>query len=126
MFGKPQWFCKKTVGWGLRPVDWRGWVYAMVWAAVICVPFVSLLVQSKVIESLIWVVAMMAAMLWDVRSVMRDIDAPAEQVAEVAEVIEAEEAEVDAGEDDVLIIDEDTEPDPRYFATRSYDLHLGR
>ena len=32
-------------------------------------------------------------------------------------------AEVD---EDVLIIDEDTEPDPDYFTTRSYDLHVRR
>ncbi len=30
MFGNPAWFRKKTVGWGLRPVSWKGWLYAAV------------------------------------------------------------------------------------------------
>ena len=37
MFGKPQWFREKKLGWGLTPVTWQGWVYALVWAAVLVV-----------------------------------------------------------------------------------------
>lgn len=114
MFGKPEWFQKKTVGWGLRPVTWKGWGYALVWASVICVPFVALLANAKVVESLIWVVAMMFALLWDVQHVMRDLDVP------MAEIHDADD------EDDVLIIDEDTQPDPAFFATQSFDLHVRR
>jgi hypothetical protein len=119
MFGKPEWFEKKSVGWGIKPVNWRGWAYAMVWMGVLCIPFVLLLAQAKVWESLIWVVVMMFALLWDVRHVRQAYDAPAEAV-----IVEPEEVVEEA--DDVLIIDEDTEPDPAHFATRSYDLHVRR
>ena len=119
MFGKPEWFQKKSVGWGLRPLVWKGWLYAMLWAGVICIPFIALLANVKIVEALIWVVVMIFALLWDVQHVMREIDAPV--VAEEATVIEI--AEVEAVDDDVLVIDDDTQPDPAYFATRSYDLH---
>lgn len=109
MFGKPEWFRKKSVGWGVRPVTWKGWLYGVLWAGVICIPFIALLAHAKVLESLIWVVVMMFAMLWDVQGVMREMDIPT--------------AEID---EDLLVIDEDTEPDPAYFATRSYDLHVPR
>ncbi len=114
MFGKPDWFRKKNVGWGLRPVLWQGWAYSLFWASVICVPFVALIVYGKIVESLVWVVVMMFALLWDVRHVMQEMETPAD--AEVA----------DEGEDDVLIIDENTQPDPAFFATRSFDLHARR
>ena len=114
MFGKPQWFRKKTVGWGLRPVSWKGWGYALSWAAVICVPFIALLVHHKLFESLVWVVAMMFALLWDVQQVMRELGRPTRHDADLL---------IDS---DILIIDEDTQPDPTHHATRSYDLHVGR
>ncbi len=120
MFGNPDWFRKKNVGWGLRPVQRQGWVYVLLWASAICVPFVALMVCGKVVESLVWVTAMMVALLWDVRKVIRDMDAPLD--AEIASV----DAEAGKEADDVLIIDEDTQPDPAFFATRSFDLHVRR
>ncbi len=108
MFGKPEWFRKKNIGWGLRPVSWKGWLYAMAWAAVICVPFILLVANRQLIESLVWAVVMMFALLWDVQHVMRELKKTRFEDA------------------DVLIIDEDTEPDPSHFATRSYDLHVRR
>ena len=75
MFGKPHWFRKKTVGWGLRPVSGRAGGMLFAWAAVICVPFIALLVHHKLFESLVWVVAMMFALLWDVQQVMRELSA---------------------------------------------------
>ncbi len=108
MFGKPEWFREKKVGWGLRPVSWKGWLYAIVWAAVICGPFMALLASQLLIESLVWAVVMMFALLWDVQHVRRELNRTRHEDA------------------DVLIIDEDTEPDPTYFATRSYDLHVRR
>ena len=74
MFGKPGWFRQKTVGWGLRPVSWKGWLYAVVWAGVISVPFIGLLANHLLFESLVWVVVMMVALLWDVQQVRRDMD----------------------------------------------------
>ena len=105
MFGNPEWFRMKTVSWGLHPVTWRGWLYASMWTGAICIPFVALLVNAKVLESLIWVVVMMAALLWDVKQVMRQMAAGSDL------------------EEDVLIIDENTSPDPSSFTTHSYDLH---
>lgn len=107
MFGNPVWFRKKTVGWGLRPVSWKGWLYAAAWVAVICAPFIALLACHLVLESLVWVVVMMVALLWDVRQVRRGVDMARKDDAA-----------------DILVIDENTEPDPAYYATRSYDFRL--
>jgi hypothetical protein len=107
MFGKPAWFRKKSVGWGLRPVSWRGWLYALTWVGVICLPFAVLLASQRVFESLIWVGAMMGALLWDVRQVILQMDGAG------------------AGdESEILVIDEHTEPPASRLATRSYDLRM--
>lgn len=109
MFGNPVWFRKKNVGWGLRPVSWKGWLYAALWTAVICLPFIGLLAYHLLIESLIWVVIMMVALLCDVRQIRRGME----------QARRSDPA-------DILVIDENTAPDPSYCATRSYDLHLRR
>ena len=88
----PSGFREKKVGWGLRPVSWKGWLYAIVWAAVICGPFMAMLASHLLIESLVWAVVMMFALLWDVQHVRRELNGTPHEEA------------------DVLIIDEDTEP----------------
>ena len=107
MFGNPGWFRKKTVGWGLRPVSWKGWMYAAIWVGVICIPFIGLLACHLLFESLVWAVVMMVALLWDVHHIRRGMDTARKD-----------------REEDILVIDEDTEPDPSYYATRSYDLRV--
>jgi hypothetical protein len=107
MFGKPAWFRKRTVRWGLRPVSWKGWLYAAVWVAVIGVPFIGLVANHLFFESVVWVVVMMLALVWDVRQVRREMDA-----------VQGDSSP------EVMVIDEHTEPDPSYFATRSYDFRL--
>lgn len=111
MFGKSAWFRTKKVGWGIRPVCWQGWLYVGLWAAVIGLPFVALMVSQLWFESLIWAAIMMGALVWDVRQVRCELDAPPQALEEPV---------------DVLFIDENTAPDPAYFATRSYDLHARR
>jgi len=111
MFGKSDWFCTKRVGWGVRPVCWQGWLYAVVWAAVIGMPFIGLMLSNLWFEALIWTAIMMGALVWDVRQVRRELETPHHSLEEPL---------------DVLFIDENTVPDPAYFATRSYDLHARR
>ena len=45
MFGKPHWFRPKRFGWGLTPVTWQGWVYVLVWIAVLLGAYLLLLTQ---------------------------------------------------------------------------------
>ena len=35
MFGRPHWFRKRQVGWGLVPLCWQAWVYGVTWYGVI-------------------------------------------------------------------------------------------
>ena len=104
MFGNPTWFRKKSRGWGLAPVTWPGWVYTGTWTAAVCLPFVALVASHRVIEAVIWVAVSMTALMWDVRQVIKGINRRER-------------------DEDVLIIDETTQPDPPHLATRAYDLH---
>jgi hypothetical protein len=135
MFGNPEWFRKKSVGWGLRPVCWRGWIYVVVWVAVICVPFIALLASHLLPEALIWVAVTFGVLLWDVRQAMRELTSPKKEssAADASDEVLTEQAAGAARKsantedaDDVMVIDENTEPDPAYFNTRSYDFHWRR
>lgn len=101
MFGKPAWFKKKTIGWGLVPTRWQGWGYTAAWTSIIALPFIALVSRSLVWEALIWMGASIAALVFDVRRVMRAMDGDT---------------------DDVFVIDED-ETGSR-LATRQFDMRL--
>jgi hypothetical protein len=73
MFGKPDWFRLKTVGWGLRPVTWRGWAYAAAWIGVIAAPFVLLLARHQAPEALVWLTATLGTLGWDVHGIRKEI-----------------------------------------------------
>jgi hypothetical protein len=110
MFGKPEWFEAKKIGWGLRPVTWQGWAYTGAWASAIGVPFVALLANSGFWESLVWMAASIGLLVWDVRQIRREL--PGSQKAD------------SPPEDDVLYIG-DEEPGQR-LATARFDMELRR
>lgn len=118
MFGKPAWFRKKSLGWGLRPVVWQGWLYSLAWTAVICGPFIALVAAAKIVEALIWIAVMMLALLWDVRQVLRQME-PRRRSAS-RDAVDAEVVE------DVLFIDDKSIPDLTSQPAGRYDLHAGR
>ena len=102
MFGKPEWFRVKTVGWGLSPIRWQGWAYTAAWAAVIAIPFLALLTQIRLLESVVWVAFGIGMLVWDVRKIRQSLTPKLK--------------------DDVFVIDEDTEPIS--LNTRRFDMHL--
>lgn len=75
MFGKPEWFKKKVFGWGLNPVCWQGWVYALVWSAVVSLPFIYMILNQMVIQGVIWLIAGIGGMIYDVNLIMQAMDA---------------------------------------------------
>jgi hypothetical protein len=107
MFGKPEWFRDKKIGWGLVPIAWQGWVYTAAWGAVISGPFLLLASQHKGLEAGIWMGAMMASLFWDVRQIKRARNAPP----------------VAAKKEPVLYIGDD---DVRSVSTKNLDLQLRR
>ena len=74
MFGKPEWFVPKKFGWGLRPVTKEGWIYTGAWVAVLCLPFVILIMTTGWVEAVIWMVAMMAFLVIDVELIIREME----------------------------------------------------
>jgi hypothetical protein len=67
MFAKSEWFKPRTRGWGLRPRTWHGWLYAVVWCAVIALPFCAFVAVGRVPEAVIWMFVSGGLMVWDVR-----------------------------------------------------------
>ena len=102
MFGKPQWFQVKTVGWTLSPAAWQGWAYNAIWSFAIGAPFLLLFVSGKPVESLVWLGASMGGLYADMRGVRRAMQGRME--------------------DDVLVIEDDTlapETDEFQFSVRA-------
>ena len=104
MFGKPEWFRKKKIGWGLTPITWQGWVYALTWAAVLTLPFTLLVMRHQAVEAMVWLAAASGLLIYDVRHVLASMKPPAPV-------------------DDVLYIG-DEEPARERWATRNYDFQL--
>lgn len=102
MFGKPDWFKEKRIGWGITPICRQGWGYTAVWVGVLTMPFVLLISQHLVFESLVWLAAAMGALVWDVRQIL---------------------AAMRPADEDVLYIEE-TETVSEQFATRNFDFRL--
>ena len=73
MFGCPEWFREKRIGWGLTPVTWQGWLYTLVWCGLIAAPFVLLTASGRVPEALVWMGVSVGTLVWDVRQVLASL-----------------------------------------------------
>ena len=71
MFGKPHWFRPKTFGWGLTPITWQGWVYTLGWCLLLIGPFNLLLLRGQSVEAVVWLVAAIGLLVWDVYGILR-------------------------------------------------------
>lgn len=94
MFGKPEWFVPKRFGWGLTPITWQGWAYAIAWVAVIAAPFVVLLIGRGVFEAMIWMVVMVGFLFMDVHMILRSMKR-LEEEKEVFRIMDDEETRHD-------------------------------
>ena len=103
MFGKPDWFKKKRFGWGITPIRWQGWVYTATWIGVLIIPFLLLIGQHLMVESLLWLIAAMGTFVWDVRQILSAMRSVAK--------------------DDVLYIGESETPSEQ-FPTRNFEFRL--
>ena len=73
MFGKAHWFRPKTIGWGLVPITWQGWMYTTAWSGVAVIPFLVLLGRHQPLEALIWMGLMIGGLVFDVWHILRSI-----------------------------------------------------
>ncbi len=76
MFGKPHWFRAKKIGWGLVPIRWQGWIYAVSWAAGIALPFMLLVARHQPLEAAAWLALAVSALTYDVWQILRVIRPP--------------------------------------------------
>jgi hypothetical protein len=111
MFGKPNWFRPKAIGWGLCPVTWQGWAYTAAWSAAIAGPFVMLLASGKAAEAFIWMGLGLGGLVYDVRQILLAMNPPKSAPA----------ASAGKADDNVLYILDDSQTHRR-VATRGFNL----
>jgi hypothetical protein len=112
MFGKPQWFRAKAIGWGVTPTSWQGWAYSALWVAAIAGPFVLLLGRGQPLEAMAWAGLGIGALAYDVRQILLAMNPPK---------IVSETSVAAPREDNVLYIMDDEQTHPR-VATRGFNL----
>ncbi|PHS17703.1 MAG: hypothetical protein COA78_02975 [Blastopirellula sp.] len=71
--GKPNWFRPKTIGWGLTPVTWQGWLYTLYWALFLCVPFTYFLATENFILAGVWEVCGIGYLSYDAYCILQKI-----------------------------------------------------
>jgi hypothetical protein len=119
MFGKPEWFRPKRIGWGLVPITWQGWAYTAGWVLVIAAPFWVLTERHQPVEATTWLLFGIAALVYDVREILRGIRNPAAATSATA---------VNSGpapqKDDSILYIHDSAVATAPVATRNYRLRL--
>ena len=118
MFGNPQWFRPKTLGWGLIPIRWQGWAYTAAWSSAIGLPFLVLVGRNQVLEALVWVSLSLSALTYDVWHILRAFRQPQVGAAGPA-------AGRTSPRDDKVLYILDSQPG-QPVATRNYNLQLRR
>ena len=116
MFGNPQWFRPKAIGWGLVPVSFKGWLYTGGWIGAIAVPFLLLISRGQALEAFAWMTLGGGALAYDVRQILRSF--------RVTQSVTATVAAPPKREDNVLYI-MDSNPGQR-VATQNYNLQVRR
>lgn len=124
MFGKPEWFRPKRLGWGLVPITWQGWAYTAVWMLAIAAPFWLLTERHQPLEATTWLVFGIGALLYDVRSILREIRNPAPVPASAAAKSVAASSAKAAQEDDGILYIHDSAVATAPVVTRNYHLRL--
>ena len=109
MFGNPQWFKPKTIGWGLVPITWQGWLYSVGWGGTAVVPFLLLVGRHQPFEAMAWMLFIVVAFVCDVRHILGAIHTSKKTSSDSA-----------SRSDDVLYI-MDSQP-CHAAATRNYQL----
>ena len=119
MFGKPQWFRPKAIGWGVVPITWQGWGYSAGWTGAIISPFLLLVSRDQPLEALTWLGLGIGALAWDVKNIRRAMGLPAPRRTAAAVPVAASKKE-----DNVLYILDDNAGAP--IATKNYRLQVQR
>ena len=116
MFGNPQWFRPKTIGWGLVPITWQGWLYTGAWTGTMVLPFLLLLGRHQPLEAMAWMTLTTGALICDVWQILRAIRGPGRSDA-------ATTSPAKPGADVLYIMD--SQP-CQAAATRNYHLQVRR
>lgn len=70
MMGRPEWFARRSVGWGMTPVTWQGWLYAFVWLLLIAVPFNLLLAYDQGGPAVTWMALAATVLVLDAKKIL--------------------------------------------------------
>jgi hypothetical protein len=103
MFGKPEWFKKKTWGWALVPATRQGWVYSVLAALAVLLPGFVLLTSGRKPEALVWLLVSACAVYWDARQVARAMSHPAGERRDVLYIGDDEPDSIQTGQLDLRL-----------------------
>jgi hypothetical protein len=117
MFGKPEWFRRKTFGFGLVPIVWQGWIYTAAWTGSITLPFLLLLARYQPLEAMAWLGLSTVGLTFDVWHIVWAIREPQRSSRSAAMALAPK------GDDQVLYI-LDGSPG-QTVAMRNYYLRAG-
>jgi hypothetical protein len=133
MFGNPNWFRPKAIGWGLVPVSFKGWLYTGGWIGAIALPFLVLASRGQAIEALTWMTLGIGALAYDVRQILRTFRPTDSTAAVAATAVPPKRSDATGGlrsdaagglrDDNVLYIMDSA---PGRVATQNYNLHVRR
>ena len=122
MFGQPQWFKTKGLGWGIYPASWQGWTWLGTWAAVVFLPFLGFYSQRDMfLESVIWFGTTLAVMFMDVWQILRALNPPAPKPSRPAPSPPPVPATAPTGDDGIVFVGE---AQNRSVGTRNYDFRV--
>jgi hypothetical protein len=117
MFGRPEWFREKTIGWGLVPITWQGWGYTTLWVLVLIAPYMAMLSLGRLPEAFIWLAAMIGFLTWDVRLIIRAMRAGRE-----GDRSGKPPAAKNGPPPDILFLDDD--PEEEHLLTHRYHVRV--
>ena len=104
MFGKPEWFGKRSIGIGFFPAAWQGWAYFLAWGAAIVLPMVLLALVEKWPEAAVWTLCSSSVFAWDAFHLKKQTKRKREL-------------------DDLFFIGDEPESQ---VSTKNYELHVNR
>ena len=108
MFAKPHWFRIKTIGHGVTPANWRGWLYVTGVVVLTALPTLLLLGRHQGLEALIWLAVIGGFLFYEFRQIRRAISGchtSADRAVE-ATVVERAAGQSQATDDGIYFLDQ--------------------
>lgn len=72
MYRKAEWFRPKSIGWGLTPITWQGWVWTLGWSAALSFCAIGA-TFGYLLGGLLAFFVLLAYLIYDVSVILKEI-----------------------------------------------------